>query len=176
MRGRNRARTLAVFALGALLLAGGTAYYLTAYASGTLVILVRDAPADWSRVLVTFSEVRVHRADAANESGWVNLSIREGAIDFLALGNLTKVLAMDRIPAGKYTQIRIVVASVTGTLSGGSSVNLIVPDGILKTEQPFELKPGGTTTITFDFDLAHSIHQAGDQWYFVPVLGSVLVR
>lgn len=175
MRGSRNARVLLVLALGIALVLAGTLFYLSSSASGTLVIQVRDAPTEFSHVLVTFSEVRVHPANADNESEWLNLTLAASTIDFMNLGNLTKVLALDRVPAGKYTQIRIVVTSASGTMMGGTSVTMTVPDGILKTDTPFDLKAGGTTTVTLDFDLTHSIREAGGSWLFVPVLGSVVV-
>ncbi len=175
MRGSANARLLVVLAVGILLILAGALYYLSIPAVGTLSIQVRDAPTDFSHVIVTFSEVRVHLANAGSESGWLNLSLASSTIDFMNLGNLTKVLALDRVPAGMYTQIRIVVASASGTMVGGTSVTMVVPDGILKTDTPFDLKAGGVTTVTLDFDLAHSVHQAGGSWVFIPVLGSVVV-
>lgn len=170
-----RSRAALVLALGVVLLLAGIAVYLTFPATGTLVVQVRDAPSDFSHVLVTFSEVRVHPADAADESDWVNVTLASASIDFMSLGNLTKVLGLDQIPAGKYTQIRIVVSAVTATTDGGQSVAMIVPDGILKTTTSFDLAAGGVTTITVDFDLAHSMYEAGGVWIFTPVIGSVQV-
>src|SRR2546428_530362 len=46
-----------------LLLVAGIAY-LGSFASGTLYIYVRDAPADWKHLTVTFSDIQVHRAAA----------------------------------------------------------------------------------------------------------------
>jgi len=169
-------RTAFALGAGAVLILAGVAYYMGAMSAGTLVVQVRDAPADWAHLNVTFTEVRVHRADAGNESGWVSLSLEARTIDFLALGNLTQVLALDRIPAGKYTQIRVVVASVEGTPARGAKVSLSVPDGILRTTTPFDLPGGGTATVTLDFDLSRSIVSNANGYTFKPVLGSVLIN
>lgn len=168
-------RVLAVWVLGAALVAAGTAAYLTFPASGTLVIQVRDALGSFSHLYVTFSEVRVHPAGGANDSVWQRVNLSVSTIDFAALGNLTKVLGMDRLPAGTYTQLRIVVSAASGTLVGGASVPLLVPDGIVKTTTPFDLARGGTTTVTLDFDLARSVVWSGGTWTFKPVLGPVVV-
>ena len=136
---------------------------------------MRDAPVQWEHLNVVFSDIRVHRADAGNQSGWTSLPLSTTEIDFMALGNLTKVLALDRAPAGKYTQIRIVVDSVDGVLADGTSVTLLVPDRELKTVTPSVLPGGGSTTVTLDFDLASSIHPANGMWIFRPVLGSIQI-
>lgn len=167
-------RVALALVVGGLLILAGIAY-LGTLSTGTVVVFVRDAPSNWSRLDVTFSEVAFHRADAGNESGWVPLQLATTTIDFMKLGNLTKLLAMDRIPAGMYTQLRIIVSSVFGTMTGGSPLAFVVPDGILKTARPFEVKGGATATVTLDFDLARSIHPDGETWIFTPVLGSVVV-
>ncbi len=168
-----RARHLMVIFLGIILVGAGLAYYISSTATGTLAVQVRDVPMDWSSVSVTFTQVSVHPANAANNSGWITLNLTETRIDFLALGNLTKLLALDRVPAGMYTQIRIVVASAAGVPSSGGPVTMSVPDGILKTTTPFNLRGGGSTTVTLDFDLTRSIHEANGVWIFTPVLGQV---
>lgn len=168
-------RVLAVWVLGVGLVAAGTAAYLAFPASGTLVVQVRDAVGSFSHLYVTFSQVQVHPAGAANDSGWERVNLSASMIDFAALGNLTKLLGMDRLPAGRYTQIRIIVSGASGTLVGGASVSLVVPDGIVKTTTPFELARGGTTTVTLDFDLARSVVLNGGSWTFKPVLGPVVV-
>lgn len=168
-------RVLAVWGLGIALVVAGTAAYLTFPASGTLVVQVRDALGSFSHLYVTFSEVRVHPADAANDSGWRLVNLTVSTIDFAALGNLTKVLGLDRLPAGKYTQIRIVVSAASGTLVSGASVPVFVADNLVKTTTPFDLARGGTTTVTLDFDLAHSVTWSRGTWMFKPVLGPVVV-
>lgn len=170
-----RARVLLGMAIGLVLISAGFAFYLNSTATGTLAIQVRDAPASWAAVTVTFSEVRAYPAGAGNGSGWIRLNLTETRIDFLALGNLTKLLALNRLAPGMYTQIRIVVSSVVGLLPSGSPVAMTVPDGILKTTTPFAIRGGGTTTVTIDLDLAKSIVQSNGQWIFSPVLGQVSV-
>ncbi len=118
----------------------------------------------------------IHAANGTNESGWISLKVTSASIDFVALGNLTKVLALDEVAAGKYTQIRIVVTRVAGVTAGGVPVNMTIPDqGILKTATPFTLPAGGSATITLEFDLADSIHLVGGDWFFKPVLGAIQV-
>lgn len=168
-----RARVVLVVTLGLVMIVAGFASYLASTATGTLAIQMHDAPAAWSHVTVTFSQVAVHPANAANDSGWILLNLTETQIDFLALGNLSKLLALDRVAPGTYTQIRIIVTSVQGVLSDGAPVSMTVPDGIMKTTTPFTLRGGGTTTVTLDLDLARSIHEAYGIWIFAPVLGPV---
>ncbi len=159
--------------IGLLLIAGIA--YLGSFASGTIYIYVRDAPTNWKHLTVVFSDIQVHRAAADNASDWISLPLFSPTIDFVALGNLTKLLALDRAAAGKYTQLRLVVDSVNGVLADGTPVTLIVPDGVLKTVLPFNVPGSGAVTVTLEFDLASSIQAAGGKWIFRPVLGSIQV-
>jgi Domain of unknown function (DUF4382) len=176
MRGGLRPRVFLAVAIGVLVVVAGTLFYESQVVAptATLRILVRDGPGDWLHVNVTFGKVDIHAADAANESGWISLHVASGSIDLAAPGNLTDVLALDKVAAEKYTQIRIVVMQAIGVTAAGVRVNLTIPDGgILKTATPFTLPAGGSVTVTLDFDLANSIHDVGGQWSFQPVLGAI---
>jgi len=155
---------------------GGAGIYLMSTASAgtaTVSIYVKDLPADWTHVNVTFSEVKIHAANAGNKSGWHTLELQTQTLDLASLTNMSELLASGNVSAGKYTQIRIVVESVTGTLSNGTVVDFIVPSGELKTTHPFNVTEGNTQTLTLDIDLSHSITHDSDGWKFKPVLGSI---
>jgi hypothetical protein len=155
-----------------------------AAATGTLSIYVKDDPAVWSHVNVTFSQVQVHMASGDNStddnstndsSGWRTLSMRNGTVDLVALSNISALLASGDIPAGNYTQIRIVVISVTGVMTDNTSVTFTVPSGEQKTTHPFHVVAGAANRLTLEIDLNRSIVQTGQgQWRFTPVLGAVV--
>lgn len=169
-----RRRVVLPLAVGLALVLAGFAY-LTVFPTGTVVVLVRDAPMDWARVNVTFSEVRIHRANAAEEEGWFALTIEAATVDLLSLQDVAEVLAIDRVPTGKYTQVRVVVTAVEGVFANGGTVSLRVPDGIIKIVEPFDVPFADTASVTIDFDLSQSIHEANEEWVFRPVLGSIVV-
>lgn len=162
--------------IAAVAIVGGLGWYLESSGNegtGTVLIYVKDAPDDWIHINVTFSEVKIHRADADNESGWYVLEIEAQTVDLASLTNVSELLASGNVGAGKYTQIRIVVESVVGTMANGTVVNFTVPSGELKTTHPFNVTEDHTETLTLDFDLEHSIVKAGSEWKFKPVLGSI---
>ena len=176
MRGSHRPRVIVALALGVLLLSGGSLYYLSLLSTGTLHIQVKDAPSTWLHLNITFDRIEIHRAGADNGSGWLSVSLTTRSIDFITLGNRTQVLAVDKLAAGTYSQLRIVVGQALGMTAAGARVTMVVPDqGILKTETSFTLPGGGSATMTLDFDLARSVHDVQGEWFFQPVLGSVLV-
>lgn len=141
--------------------------------TGTVSIYVKDAPADWKYINVTFSEVKIHQADAGNDSGWQTLSIKNGTVDLKSLSDVSALLASGNVSTGNYTQIRIVVASATGVMINGTSVVFKVPSGELKTTHPFNVTAGQITSLTLDIDLEHSIVHNSQGWIFKPVLGAI---
>jgi hypothetical protein len=169
---------LAIVALvAAIVIIGGAAGMLLLQSkNGTVAMYVKDAPANWKHVNVTFSEIQIHQANASNSSsGWHTLTLNgTHTIDLAALVNVSDLLAQGSVGAGKYTQIRIVVTNVTGVLTNGTKVNFTVPSGELKTTHPFNVVAGKTTKLTLEIDLSKSITQANGKWRFSPVLGPIV--
>lgn len=91
--------------------------------SGTLRVLIKDSPfSEASAVLVTFSEVSVHRSGAdGSDGGWVTLPFATAAAvgpavttrtcDLKKLVAATDVLGVGTLEAGHYTQLRLTVDS-----------------------------------------------------------------
>lgn len=144
---------------------------MSSTSTGSLAIRVRDTPIAWSQVLITFSAVSVHPANAPNDSGWVPLPLQVAQVDFLALGNLTHLLTFDRVAPGPYSAVRILISSASGVLSSGDPIVLSVTSGVLEAPASFLVRGGITTTVTLDLNLAQSITQTSMGWVFAPVLG-----
>jgi len=154
--------------IGAFLLLNGSEE------TGRVSIFVKDAPADWAHINVTFSEVRIHEANATNGTGWHSLKIINGTVDLTDLVNVSALLADGNVSAGKYTQVRIVVLKATGVMTDGTKVNFIVPSGELKTTHPFNIVAGKNVSLTVDINLSRSIVHNSDGWKFTPVIGPVI--
>lgn len=148
---------------------GGTAGF------GTLAVSIQDAPAsaNWTHVWVTFSRIQAHEANAMNETGWFNVTEQTGTVDMVGLTSVAQLLGAGKLAAGTYTQLRLVVSSATGVMANGTKVDFVVPSGVLKTDHPFTITAGQTTSLTLDVDLARSIVHADSMWLFLPVIGSV---
>jgi hypothetical protein len=145
-------------------------------ATGTLAIHLTDSPFSEARaLLVTFSEVSVHRADPGE---WKTLPFASGSsrtCDLKKLNGATDVLGVGSLAAGKYTQVRLNVSSaviyfdapsVGGPCApqiaapGGANFPLDIPSGEVKLNHEFTVT-GSATTMLLDFDGDQSIHQTG---------------
>jgi hypothetical protein len=129
--------------------------------TGTIKVLVTDAPGDVSEVNVTVSEVEVHKAGGDGESGeWITLPIQEETFDLIALQDITMLLAEgNEVEAGKYTQLRMTVFEVIVKTEDGpeDGYQATVPSDKLKFVRPFTLEGGDTITLITDFDAAKSV-------------------
>jgi len=153
----------------------------SATANGNLRVALTDAPScGYDHVFVTVEKVRVHQNASAGESegGWTELAVSPARrIDLLDLTNgVLEELGTVQLPAGHYSQIRLVLASNTGTgtssvanalqLTGDSTViPLATPSGQqsgLKLQAHFDVTEGQTVDLVLDFDACKSIVKAGN--------------
>jgi hypothetical protein len=139
---------------------------------GTLEVRVTDAPGDVEEILVTVSEVKVHKASTDEEDGvWITLGITEETFSLLDLEGLELTLATEVVEAGKYTQLRMTVFEVWVTLVGESPVEATIPSGELKFVRPFDVVGGEIIALVVDFDAAKSVVVTGaDKIIFKPVV------
>jgi hypothetical protein len=163
--------------------------------SGSLRVALTDAPScGYDHVYVTVEKVRVHKSGSASDSegGWTELAVSPARrIDLLDLTNgVLEELGTVQLSTGKYSQIRLVLASNTGTgassvanaiqLTGDSTViPLNTPSGQqsgLKLQAHFDVVAGQTADIVLDFDACKSIVKAGNsgnKYNLKPVLSVV---
>jgi hypothetical protein len=156
--------------------------------------MLTDSPfSDAKAVLVTFSEVTAHR-DA--DSGFSTVPFAAGATsrtcDLKKLEQAQDVLGVGQLPAGRYTQVRLVVSSAAiyfdNASSGdacaasmsapsGRNASLVIPSGEVKLNRPFDVPEGGSTTMLLDFDGDRSIRETGNGRYMMsPVIAVVSVK
>ena len=86
----------------------------TSSGTGQLTVGITDSPfSDALAVLITFSEVSVHRSGG----GWESIAFAGGALsrtcDLKELQGPADILGVSSLPAGHYTQIRLTVRSAT---------------------------------------------------------------
>ena len=164
--------------------------------SGNFRMMIKDAPfADAKAVLVTFSDVSVHK-DGESDSSWTKLAFSGGGTartcDLKKLQTATDVLGVGTLAAGHYTQVRLTVSSAalyfdnasagdacaaTIAAPAGASASLTIPSGEVKLNREFTVAASGSTTMTVDFDGDSSIHQTGNGTYMMrPVIAVVSVQ
>jgi hypothetical protein len=155
---------------------------------GTLRLAMTDAPTcGFDRVDVTVQKVRVHQSSSAADAdaGWSEVVLSPPQrIDLLSLTNgvLTE-LGQTMLPAGKYTQLRLVLGandasnplanSITPT--GGAETALTTPSATqsgLKMNVDIEVAANKLADFILDFDACKSFVKVGQSntWILKPVI------
>jgi hypothetical protein len=149
---------------------GGIHFYLT------------DAPAcGYDAVYVTVQQVRVHASAAAagSDTGWSQVVLDPPQrIDLLTLTNGALAdLGATALPAGKYTQLRLVLAENDSAdplanavvPTGGSATALDTPSGAqtgIKLDADIDVAAGQVTDVVLDFNACKSIVSRGKSGRF----------
>lgn len=149
--------------------------------SGTLGVSLTDAPAcGYDAVNVTVRKVRVHVSSAASDSseGWVDINLNPARkINLLDLNNgILESLGETPLPAGQYTQLRLVLVANAGQnfansilLAGQSTeMPLVTPSAVqsgIKLINSFTVTSGQRTDLVLDFDACKSIVTRGNGTY-----------
>jgi Domain of unknown function (DUF4382) len=149
---------------------------------GTLRLSLTDNPGcEYDEVWVTVEKLRVHRSSDADDGdgGWVDVPFpypQPRKVDLLTLTNgVLMPLGEVGLPAGKYTQLRMVLAQNPGTApwaneakpkGGAPMVELTTPSAQqsgLKMNVDITVPPGQVANVAIDIDACKSIrvHSAG---------------
>ncbi|MEP7298108.1 MAG: DUF4382 domain-containing protein [Burkholderiales bacterium] len=172
---------------------GGGGIGGTGSSPGTLRLAITDAPScGYDAVNITIERVRVNQSvDAADgDAGWSEIVINPAKrIDLLTLSNGVLLdLGQTSLPAGKYTQLRLVLAA-----NGGATplANSVVPTGAaetalttpsaqqsgIKLNTDIDVASDQVADFVLDFDACKSIVKRGNsgQYNLKPVI-SVIPR
>jgi len=120
-----------------------------------LTIYLTDAAADYDSVIIHFSQISAHI-----DSEWVTIQGEPQTVNLLEWSNgKTLELGSADVPAGKYTQVRVIIDSAK--IGVNSEVfPLDVPSGAktgLKFGPQFTIESGSTYELVMDFDACRSI-------------------
>jgi hypothetical protein len=148
--------------------------------TGTLSVLVTDAPGDFDHVFITVKDIWFHTSDSAgpNEAGWIKKPLSSPkTIDLLTLtnGTMQSLWSEVTLTVGDYQQIRLVLADSDDPLTASAAAlnlsynnevkdnnvdyPLHIPDashGILLVGH-FTITDGGNLRLAIDFDADHDI-------------------
>ncbi len=141
-------------------------------------VWLTDAPADYDEVNIDIKEVAIHREADGDESGWKKLEVNAGSYNLLELTNgLDTLLAELEVPAGKISQIRLILGNNNSIKVGDDIHPLQTPSGQqsgLKLQVHQTLLEGVTYKILLDFDAARSIVEKGNGGYLLkPVITTI---
>ena len=135
-----------------------------------------DAPsADVTSIVVTIDHVDAH----TDGGGWQTLVSTPQTLDLLTLrGGTFATLGIGRLPAGKLTQLRLVVsgsAANYAVTSDGTHHALTIPSGTqsgIKLTGPIDLPACSSAIVTLDFDGQNSlmVHPGGGDFMLRPVV------
>lgn len=146
--------------------------------SGTVAVSLTDAPAcGYDQVNVTVNKIRIHRSATAGEGegGWTDIAVSPARkINLLDLTNgITTELGQATLPAGQYTQMRLVLDRNTGNSFANSVVRsgsageipLDTPSGTqsgIKLVNGFEVVANQRLNLVLDFDACKSVVEKGN--------------
>ena len=162
--------------------------YTTGAGTGHIEVHMTDAPPqkkEITSVMLTISSIEIHstgdNTTAQNQepqkqqqggNTWIRINMTgSNTVDLLKIKGLDELFATGDVPAGKYTQVRLVIASASVGFSDNTTATATIPSGELKFVNPFDVVAGKTTVLTFDFDADKSINFTGqDKVMLKPVV------
>ena len=183
-------KTLLALGIATLAACGGGS---TTAGGGTMRFALTDAPAcGYDAVNITVQKVRVHQSASAADAdgGWSEVVLNPAKrIDLLKLTNgVLDELGQTALPTGRYTQLRLVLASNDASNpfansvlpTGGSEVALKTPSGQqsgVKANVSLDVAADKLADFVIDFDACKSVVSAGNsgQYLLKPVV-SVIPR
>ena len=145
--------------------------------TGELELKVTDAPPEGvSAIVVTLSNIEVHKEAAGEEEGWIawfvatstsgTTSTVSKTFDLLEVTGIEMTLGIEKFPLGRYDQIRMDVAEVLVTFQpseGGTTTKAAeVPGDKLKVVRAFTVRESQRIITTLDFDAGESVVITGD--------------
>ena len=161
--------------------------------TGSMHVQLTDAPScGYDAVNVTIDRVRVHQSSTASDSdaGWSEIVLSPARrVDLLTLSNgVLEDLGQTALPAGTYTQLRLVLAANDATNplansvvpTGGSETALTTPSGQqsgLKMNVHIDVPANKIADVVLDFDACKSVVKRGNsgQYNLKPVITVVPV-
>ena len=120
--------------------------------TGTLLVLLTDAPVNLTHLNVTIDSFSVLNVEDGDET-WINILKEEVYFDLLALENETMELSEKPIPVGNYTKMRMNIRTANATFANEEpvkTVNLTVPPGHIDIITHFEIESDDITVLLID--------------------------
>jgi len=139
-----------------------------------LQVRLTDAPGDYQEVNIDIQSIEVNSESGTQASGWKVLTVKKGVYNLLKLTNgLDTLLSSDQVPAGRISQIRLILGTNNTIKVGGVVSPLATPSAQqsgLKLNVQAELTSGIIYIIKLDFDAARSIVLNSSGYSLKPVI------
>ncbi len=133
--------------------------------NGEMKMYMVDSPANFDAVFINVTEVDVQSATSDTASGWHIINSTPHMYELLSLRNgISAVLGDTMLPAGHYTQIRLILGAGSYVVINGNNYDLTIPSGSqtgIKLTNEFDIQANATYQLTLDFDANKSIVQTG---------------
>ena len=117
--------------------------------TGTLMVLLMDAPVDLAHLNVTIDNFSV-----LNDTGEISLDFVGGkdkvSFDLLALKDVTETISSSKVLVGNYTKMRMTITEANATFQDEHWDVLRVPSGKIDIIAHFEIENDGVTVILID--------------------------
>ena len=146
--------------------------------TGVLNLQVTDAKPELniSEATVTVSNIQVHKAlensndtNETSEDSWITVINETKTFDLVAIKGQKLSIGQETLDIGKYTQVRLSVIEAKITVNG-TEYDMTVPSEKIKLIKGFTIEENQTVTLTLDFDLNESVHEANGSYIFNPVI------
>jgi hypothetical protein len=143
--------------------------------NAVLQVMLTDAPADYNAVLIDIQDIQIHVSDNDAEGSWQSLDVNKGVYNLLDFRNgMDTLLGSIELPAGKISQLRLVLGPNNQLDTGGELYELETPSAQqsgLKFNIHANLTGGVVYKVWIDFDAARSIVVKGNGGYLLkPVI------
>lgn len=137
---------------------------------GAIIVNLTDAPAAYQQVNVDIQAVEVHMVPTSGTALWITLPTQAGVYDLLTLQNGidSTIVNATQLPAGKITQMRLILGSNNTVMETNITYPLTVPSGTesgIKLPGPIQVNPNTTLRVLLDFDASKSVIDQGNQEY-----------
>ncbi len=146
-----------------------SAGYYFGYNVGTVKVAIAGPEVKgFSSLAVTFSTFELRSGGALTMSEWTSVGLTTTTLDLTKLKDEGPFgLAVGKVPAGKYSEVRLGIASALGHLSGGGIAKVEVQPGAMVS--PLEIRAQGAFTLT----LRLVVSQSGQDYYLDTSLAGV---
>jgi len=152
---------------------------ITSGSSGYIAVKLTDAPGNYQQVNVDIQKVSIHLVPNSGKSDWLDLNTKSGVYDLLKLQNGidTSIVDTTKLPAGKITQMRLLLGSNNTVMVDSVIHKLTVPSGSqtgIKLIGQMIIDPNKTLNVLIDFDASKSIVLNGNGTYHMKPTVKVL--